>query len=115
MTDINGRRRFNYRAFVSLTIALAGAGLPVTGIGNHWQQLEPMTVARHAWMSAHNSLGVIFVVFATWHVVLNRRALVAQIRGVAGRVPRAGRELLYALAVVGATTGVVIAHAIHLR
>jgi len=115
MAESSTGRRFNHRAFVSLTIALAAGGLPVTGIANHVLQLEPMTVARHAWMSAHNSLGVVFVVFVTWHIILNRRALATHLRGLIGRVPAAGRELLWALAVVAVTTGVVVMHAVHLR
>ncbi len=115
MAESNTGRRFNHRAFVSLTVALTGTGLPVTGIANHLLQAEPMTVARHAWMSAHTSLGVLFVVFVTWHVILNRRALATHLRGLARRVPGGAREVLYALAVVGVTTGMVIAHAIHLQ
>ncbi len=115
MAENDTGRRFNYRAFVSLTIALAGAALPVTGIANHVFQNAPMNAARHAWMSAHNSLGAAFVVFVTWHLILNRRPLAAHLRGLAGRVPHGGREAIYALAVVGMTTGIVILHALHLQ
>lgn len=104
--------RFNQRAFVSLVTGLCAVGLPVTGVANHQLQFAPMTSARHAWMAAHNSLGVIFVVFLAWHLVLNRRALVAYLRQSGRGVP--GRELRYALAVVCVTTALVVGHALAL-
>jgi hypothetical protein len=55
---------FDVRAFVALTATIAGLGLPVSGYVNHLFQIDPMTIQRHAWMSAHNILGVIFAVFA---------------------------------------------------
>ncbi len=113
MTRGPSPRRFNSRAFVSDAMALAAAALPVTGLANHLLQTEPMNAARHAWMSAHTSLGVVFVVFAAWHVVLNRRALAGQFRGVLAQVPAAARELLYALVIVGGTTFLIVSHAFH--
>ncbi len=104
-------RRWNPRAFVSLVIALCAAGLPVTGLANHALQLE-MTRERHAWMSAHNSLGVVFVVFVAWHLILNRRALVAYLRGAATGLPGVAHEARWALAVVGVTTALAAGHAL---
>jgi hypothetical protein len=69
------KKRFNTRAFVAITIALSTLGLPIAGLPLHVLDSAPLTVARHAWMSAHNALGIVFVIFAIWHVVLNRRAL----------------------------------------
>ncbi len=111
----DARRRFNMRAFVSSAMALAAAGLPVTGLANHVLQAEPFSVARHAWRSAHNSLGILFVVFAVWHVVLNRRALAGYLHSVTNRVPRASREAFCALLLLTVTTALVIAHALALR
>ncbi len=114
MKDATSSRRFNPRAFVSSMIALTAMGLPVTGIANHVLQMEPMTVSRHAWMSAHNSLAFLFVVFVAWHVLLNRRVLFGYARGLVTRAPAAAREVFWALAIVAVTTTIVVLHAIHL-
>ncbi|MEW5957386.1 MAG: DUF4405 domain-containing protein [Chloroflexota bacterium] len=89
-------RKFNTRAFVTLMIAFSSLGLPVTGIANHVYGFSPLTTTRHAWMSAHNALGLLFVVFLTWHVVLNRRALWNHIKGVTPRLPLVSRETMLA-------------------
>ncbi len=74
-------KKFNTSAFVVLMIVFSGIGLPITGIANHFYGFSPLTVARHAWMSAHNTLGLLFILFTIWHILLNRRALLNQIRG----------------------------------
>ena len=73
MTTVD--RKFNLRAFAVLMITFSGLGLPVTGLVNHFYGFAPLSVERHAWMSAHNVLALLFTVFTVWHVVLNRRAL----------------------------------------
>ena len=107
--------RFNWRAFVSLAALFSGLGLPITGISNHVHQFEPMNTVRHAWMAAHNSLGLLFVVFALWHVVLNRRALFNHLRGLAACVPAISRETMTALALVAFVLFLFVGHALHLR
>ncbi len=106
---------FNHRAFVSMMIAIAGIGLPITGIANHLLQFEPLTIRRHAWMAAHNSLGFLFVVCALWHVVLNRRALLNHARGLAARAVALSREAVCAVALIALTTAVAAGHAFHVH
>lgn len=101
------RKRFKKRAFVALAAAFCALGLPVSGVANHLFQLDPMGVQRHAWMSAHNILGAMFVVFSLWHGLLNRRALLKYAGGLAGRLPGVSREAACAAAVV--TTMLVLA------
>jgi hypothetical protein len=108
------KKPFSTRAFVAIVAATSGIGLPVTGLMNHAHQVEPpFILARHAWMSAHTSLGVIFTVFAVWHVILNRRALLSHVRGIVARVPGLTREALVAVALVVALVGIVVSHAFH--
>ncbi len=107
------RPRFNLRAFVSLMIAATGLGLPVTGVFNHVYGFAPLTLERHAWMSAHNVLGVLFVGFSVWHVVLNRRALWRHLSSTAARLPALSREALVAGAIVAAAVAAVVGHALH--
>jgi hypothetical protein len=93
-------RRFNTRAFVTLTVALSGLGLPLSGFPLHLLDSAPPGVARHAWMTAHNALGFVFVAFAIWHVVLNRRALRNHLSRAAAHARDVNREALLAVAVV---------------
>ena len=104
------RNPLNGRAFVALTAAISGIGLPVTGLGNHLCQAHPITHSYHAWMTAHNGLGIVFFVFAIWHVVLNRRVLVKHLRGVSLRVPGGDREAIYAVALVAVVLFAALAH-----
>ena len=57
-------RTLNPRAFVALILVWRGLGLPVTGVMNHVYGFSPLSVERHAWISAHNALGLLFVVFS---------------------------------------------------
>lgn len=115
MTPGQPRPPFNLRAFASVGMACAGLGLPFTGWANHALQLEPMTVARHAWMTAHDSLAVLFVALAACHVAVNRRALWNHLRGATASVAGSRREGLLAVAVVMVLTVVAVSHAFHVR
>lgn len=110
-----GTRRFNRRAFASTAMAISGLALPLSGYANHVLQFEGMTVARHAWMSAHTSLGVLFTGFAAWHVALNWRPLLAQLRSVGGSIPVVRRETLLASGLVVITTALAVGHAFLVR
>jgi uncharacterized membrane protein YidH (DUF202 family) len=112
-TDSN--RPLNIRAFVALVAALAGVGLPVSGFANHLLQMEPMTQRRHAWMSAHNGLGLLFAAFAIWHVVLNRGAFLRYLHGLTARSHRSRQEIAWAVAVVAAVLVVTVGHTLHAR
>jgi len=106
-------KRFNLRSFVTLMVTFSGLGLPATGVANHCYGFAPMSVARHAWMSAHNVLGILFVVFAVWHVILNRRSLWSHLKSVGARLAPASREALIAGAVVAVTLLLFVGHALH--
>ena len=106
-------RKFNLRTFAVLMITFSGLGLPVTGLANHLYGFAPPSVERHAWMSAHNVLALLFTVFAVWHVILNRRALWNHLQGLTARLPRAHREAVVAGAVVAVALLVFVGHAFH--
>ncbi len=105
--------RFHARAFVTLAMLFSGLGLPLTGFANHIHQFESINTVRHAWMAAHNSLGLLFVVFSVWHVVLNRRVLFSHIRGGAACLPVLNREALAAIALVAVVLFLFVGHAFH--
>ena len=104
---------FNQRAFVSLVAAVSGLGLPLTGLFTHLTGTEFLTPRRHFWMAGHTSLGIVFTAFVVWHVVLNRRALLAHVRGVTGRWHAVSREILWATALVAATLLGAVGHTLH--
>jgi hypothetical protein len=106
-------KRFSTRAFVALVMTASGVGLPLTGYMNHVYGFEPISVARHAWMTAHNVLGLLFAVSAGWHAWLNRRALLNHLRGGLAGVRRVGREAACAVAVVGLLVALFVSHAFH--
>lgn len=108
-----GRQGFNPRAFVVLTATVTGLGLPISGWANHLHQMEPMlSVSRHAWMAAHTILGILFMVSAVAHAILNRRILLNHIRGCAAR-PGIGREAVSAIVLVAVMLFVVVGHTFH--
>ncbi len=102
---------FNTRAFIALMIALSGLGMPVTGVFTHVLGFSPMSLERHAWMSAHNGLGVLFVVFSVWHVALHRRTLWKHVQKSAARVLPLSREAAVAGAVVALSLLLFVGHA----
>jgi hypothetical protein len=106
------KKSFNLRAFVVVAAGVAGLGLPLTGFANHLLQMDFMTPRRHAWMSAHNSLGVVFVVFTVWHVILNRRVFLNYVRGVASRWRHINREALWATGLVTLIVLIAVGHTI---
>ena len=106
-------RPFNKRKFVVLMAAISGAGLPLTGFANHLLQMEPMMRERHAWMTAHWTLGIIFVVFVIWHAIFNRQALLNYVRAHLPRRWRISREGLWAAAAVALILSLAVGHAFH--
>ncbi len=105
------RRPFNYRAFWSLLLAAAVIGLPWTGLENHLHGFDGITVERHAWMSAHNVLGLLFVIAVVAHVIMNGRALLRYARGLAARVLPLSREAVVAVALTAGLLFLAVGHA----
>ncbi len=66
---------FNKRAFTAIMSGLTALTLPITGLILHGYSEGLISGDQHAWLMAHVVLGLLFVVFAAWHAILNRRAL----------------------------------------
>lgn len=107
--------QFQVRAFTVIVLATTGIGLPVTGIINHFYAFSDFTVARHALMSVHNVLGILFVVFAIMHAVLNRRILVNHVKNVAAGTLGINREAALACGLVVLSLLLAVGHALHGR
>jgi uncharacterized membrane protein len=105
-------RRWNHRAFVVLGAALSGLALPITGLADHAARQPLSSDAAAGWALVHTSLGIMFVAFCTWHVVLNRRALLRYLRGKAAARGVPTKEVVAALALVGIVMAVTVTHAL---
>jgi len=82
------KRSFNKRAFTAIMAGLTALTLPFTGLILHGYSEGAISGDRHFWLMAHVVLGFLFVVFAAWHAIINRRALLNYIKpGVAGALP----------------------------
>jgi heme exporter protein D len=102
------RPRWDQRRFVSLAVLFSGLALPITGLGDHLATDSSGPHAGFGWVVAHVAVGSLFVVFATWHAVLNRRALLKYLRSKAARPARPSLEALAALALVGGTVALTV-------
>ena len=104
--------QFRIRAFTAILLVATGMGLAVTGIVNHFYAFSDVTAARHAWMSAHNLLGVLFLVFAVWHAVLNRRLLFSHMKSSSTGIFRISREAVWASGTIILLLAFVVGHAL---
>jgi hypothetical protein len=81
------KRSFNKRAFTAIMSGLTALTLPITGLIVHGYSEGAISGDKHSWLMAHVVLGFLFVVFAAWHALINRRALLNYIKGVGGSLP----------------------------
>jgi hypothetical protein len=77
-------RRFNRRAFVAIGATVTGLALPVTGFADHLILDSNPAAGGNAASVTHWTCGLLFIVFATWHVVLNWKAYRRHIAEVSG-------------------------------
>ena len=113
MDTTTGKREFNRRGFISLSMFVAGLILPVSGIVNHQLGFAGMTQERHFWMAVHNSAAALFVIFGVLHVVQNWKALVHHAKAIRERV--ISKEALAAVGLVCLAVGLIASHALHVR
>ncbi len=104
---------FDSRAFVAIMISLSGLSLPITGYVCHLYGFHPLSLSRHAWMSAHNAFGFLFAAFVLWHVALNRKARLNHVKSSTLKIPKLRRELLVATLAVALTLLLAVGHAFH--
>lgn len=100
---------FNRKAFVTIAMLVAGILLPISGIVNHRMQFDPLTPARHFWMSVHNMSALLFVIMVVIHLFYNFRPLVNHMKKL--QSIRVRREAVLALAFVLVVVGLFSYHA----
>jgi hypothetical protein len=86
--------------------------LPITGLADHLFGDSSAPDTAVGWSIAHVALGSLFVAFATWHAVLNRRALLNHLRGGAAGAPVRSAEAVAALVLVGGVLALSVTHAV---
>jgi hypothetical protein len=109
--DTTPRPRWDKRRFISLGALFSGLALPITGLGDHFARHSPDSSGPHAgmqWVVAHVVIATLFVVFATRHAVLNRRALAKYLRSRVAQPALPSLEALAALTLVGATLALTV-------
>jgi hypothetical protein len=95
---------------VALIAFISGIGLPFTGLATHLlHSSSPLNGPRHFWIVAHEALGIIFMVSAIWHIILNRKGLANHIRSSAGQAG-ISREAIWAAALVGIMLFTAVGH-----
>ncbi|HWA05049.1 MAG TPA: DUF4405 domain-containing protein [Ignavibacteria bacterium] len=102
-------KKFNKRAFITFGMFTSGIALPVSGLMNHYLAFDILTLSRHFWMSVHNILGILFVVFSVFHIIMNRNA----VKNYLFKLKRAfiSTEALAAIFIVLFITGLFALHA----
>jgi uncharacterized membrane protein YidH (DUF202 family) len=107
----NKAQSWNMRSFVATTTLLSGLPLLLTGLPLMDDGARRVSAEPVGWAIAHTVLGVVFVVFCTWHIVLNRRAQWRYLRIVHSKgrgVSHPSREVGTAIAVLAVVTAVVL-------
>lgn len=104
---------FNKRAFVTLMAAFSALGLPLTGLVNHLLAPGPHSFMRHAWMTAHNFLGIMFTLFAVIHISYNWRVLIRHVKNTSAAIPTISRETRYAAIILSVLLILAVSNACH--
>lgn len=110
---MEAKKKFNTRAFISTGMLLSFIGLPFSGYMNHILGFEGLTVRRHIWMSVHNMLGILFLIFTLYHIILNRKPIINNLKKVQGTI--LSREALYAASLILFFVTLLVLHAVHIR
>lgn len=107
------KKPFNRRAFVSLILLASGLMLPLSGVMNHSLQFEPLTQARHFWMSVHNMSALIFSISAFMHISTNWRSLIYYVKKIQGVL--ISKEAITAFVLVFGIVFLFASHTFHVR
>lgn len=88
-SDENTRRRFNWRAFISVTTALSFVAMSITGVvlfitppGRvaHWTGWRILALTKEQWAGLHIWFSLIFMITAVLHLSLNWRLFLSYFR-----------------------------------
>ncbi len=105
---MESKKKFNNRAFFTIGMMVSGVLLPFSGLMNHLLGFEMLTLNRHLWMTVHNVLGVIFVIFVVCHIVINGRVIKNYLLKI--KQMSFSSEALAAISAVGICSAVAVLH-----
>lgn len=104
-------KKFNKRSFITIAMFLSVLILPFSGYMNHSLQFEPLTTARHFWMSVHNVEAILAMLFTTIHLSYNWRIMVKYSKNIAKVT--VSKEAIAAIIMVIFIVGLFSLHALH--
>jgi hypothetical protein len=105
------KKKFNTRAFISTGLLFSFIGLPFSGYMNHIIGFDSITVQRHLWMSVHNVLGLLFLVFAVCHIIINHKTVISSVKKVSDTI--LSKEAVYAASIILFFLTLFVLHAVH--
>lgn len=104
------KNTFNKRAFTAMMSGLTALSLPLTGLILHGYSEGASGGDKQSWIMIHVVFGVLFVVFAAGHALINRRPLLNYIKLGAAR-SRLSREAFLAVTIIAVLLLVMITRA----
>jgi len=105
------KKHFNKRAFISTVMFISAIGLPISGIMNHYLAFDILSSEKHLWMSVHNISGIIFTIFAIWHIILNWHQLINYVKKKTQTV--ISKEFIAGVSLVFVLLFITILHTFH--
>ncbi len=93
--EANAKKRFNWRAFVSVLTAFSFIGMTFTGIilfvvppGRiaNWTGWSLLALTKNQWIALHDWFAVIFVISAVFHLYFNLKPFINYFRSKAAKI-----------------------------
>jgi len=106
------KRPFNHRAFVAIMTGLTGLSLPISGWVLHAYSDHRIVAGRHAWFTMHVFWGILFLILAVWHIVLNRRPLLNYFKSGAADSLSLSREACWSVTITAALLIIMMLHSL---
>ncbi len=103
----------NRRALTSLSMLFSFLWLPPSGIALHFTESASLEPVRHTLMALHNISALIFLVAATFHLVLNWKAMSKHLVSKATEYRTVRKEAAIAAVVVTTIIVLFAAHGFH--
>jgi len=111
MENITVKKKFNFRAFVSILSSLCFITLPVSGILMHEARESNNIFNNHLWMGAHNIFAAIFMITVIFHLRYNWKALTGYLRCGMEKAKNISVEFVSGAVIFLAVLGLTILHA----
>lgn len=111
MDNMTVKKKFNYRAFVSVLSTLCFITLPISGLLMHEARENNDMFSNHLWMGAHNIFASIFFITAVFHIKFNWKALTGYIRTGMEKAKNISIEFVFGAIIFFLVAGLTVMHA----